>query len=246
MIQLEMSKAFDKISWGYMRQVLEAFGFHKFNIKWIMAMVSGAFFSILMNGSPCNPSILLGASNKEIPSPFLFVIMAEGFSRSIFVALHSNKLAGLQPYAFSPPYMHQQFVDDTLLMGLLTIREASSFKSILSDFCAAFGTTINLEKSKLFFFNTPLSICRNIARLLDFPISTLPSNYLGVPLTDRPLSRATWEDLINKLEKRNANWTFRFLNLVGHLVLVKFVLWAILLYLYSAAPKVLSNKIRNL
>ena len=113
-------------------------------------------------------------------------------------------------------------------------------------FSMASDTTINREKSKLFFFNTPLSICRNIARLMDFPINTLPSNYLGVPLTGRPLFRATWEDLINKLEKRIANWTFKSLNLAGRLVLVKYVLQAIPLYLYSAfaAPKVISNKIK--
>lgn len=55
MTQLYMSKAFEKINWNYMRQVLDAFGFHKESIKWIMAMVSGDFFSILMNGSPSQP-----------------------------------------------------------------------------------------------------------------------------------------------------------------------------------------------
>lgn len=50
------------------------------------------------------------------------------------------------------------------------------------------------------------------------------------------------------MEKRIPNWTFRSLNLVGHLILAKFVLQAILLYLYSVmeTPKVISNKIKNL
>lgn len=162
--------------------------------------------------------------------------MVEGHSQSIYVTLFSNKLLGLQPYAFAATSTHQQFVDDTLLMGLPTIGEASSFKSIRSDFSEASGITINPEKSKLFLFNTLLSICINITKLLDFPINTLPSNYLGIPL-----SRATWEDLINKLEKRMANWTFRSLNVANHLILVKFALQAIPLYLYSAltTPKVI-------
>lgn len=144
--------------------------------------------------------------------------------------------------------MHQQFVDDTLLLGLPMIKEVSSLMSILSDFSATFGTFINPKKSKLFFFNTPFPIRRNIARFLVIPISTLPSIYLGVPLVDRPLSRATWENLINKLEKIISNWTFKFLNLARHLILVKYVLHVILLYLHLAlaAPKMISNKIRNL
>lgn len=47
MIQLDMSKAFDKISWDYMRQVLAMFGFLKDGIKWIMQCVR----SILLH--PC-------------------------------------------------------------------------------------------------------------------------------------------------------------------------------------------------
>lgn len=52
MIQLDMSKAFNKISWAYMREVLVAFGFQKDCIRWIMTIISGDFFSILLNGSP--------------------------------------------------------------------------------------------------------------------------------------------------------------------------------------------------
>jgi len=46
MIQLDMSKAFDKIIVAYMREFLAPYRFHKESIKWIMVMVSGAFFSI--------------------------------------------------------------------------------------------------------------------------------------------------------------------------------------------------------
>eukprot|EP00253_Pinus_taeda_P024684 PITA_24684 len=52
MIQVDMSKAINKISWEYMRQVLAAFGFLKESIKWITVMVSGVLFSMLLNGYP--------------------------------------------------------------------------------------------------------------------------------------------------------------------------------------------------
>lgn len=55
MMKLYMSKAFNKISWEYMKEVLVAFGFHKDCIKWITVMVSEAFFSILINRSPSQP-----------------------------------------------------------------------------------------------------------------------------------------------------------------------------------------------
>jgi len=134
--------------------------------------------------------------------------MVEGINRSIIVALSSNDVSGLKPYASTPHSMHKKIVDDTLLIGLPTAKEASSFKTIMSDFSVAFDTSINQDKSKLFFFNTPMPIQRNITRILDFPISTLTYKYLGVTLPDRPLAHCTWEALINKLEKRLANLTF--------------------------------------
>jgi hypothetical protein len=45
---------------------------------------------------------------------------------------------------------------------------------------------LNLDKSKLYFFNTPIGVQNHISRLLGIPKSSLPSNYLGIPLTGAP------------------------------------------------------------
>jgi len=47
---------------------------------------------------------------------------------------------------------HQQFVDDTMLQGIPTVKEALAYKQILSDFTKAAGTKVSLTKSKIFFF----------------------------------------------------------------------------------------------
>jgi hypothetical protein len=48
-------------------------------------------------------------------------------------------------------------------------REANKLNSILSDFTEASGMTLNLDKSKLFFFNTPAAVQLHISRLLGIP-----------------------------------------------------------------------------
>ena len=50
-LKLDLSKAFDKLSWEYMEKMLQAFGFHDEWIQWITTLTSMAFFSILVNGS---------------------------------------------------------------------------------------------------------------------------------------------------------------------------------------------------
>ena len=110
---------------------------------------------------------------------------------------------------------HQQFVDDTMLQGIPTVREARAIKNILNEFAMAAGTEVSLNKFKVFFFNTNIAIQRNITRILGFQREQLPSKYLGIPLTDKPLSKKIWESILNKLQDKIRKWTCRSLNLVG-------------------------------
>ena len=88
----------------------------------------------------------------------------------------------------SPPLAYQQFVDDNILFGHSSIQEAPTNLSILQTFEEASRTTLNLEKSQIFFFNNQDADKRNITRILRFSISSLPSKYLGTPLFTFPLS----------------------------------------------------------
>ena len=56
--------------------------------------------------------------------------------------------------------------------------------------------TINLQKSKIFFFNTPLSTQMNVTHILGFKVAKLPSKYLGAPLTYSALKHSSWKDLL--------------------------------------------------
>jgi len=118
--------------------------------------------------------------------------MAEGLSRLLKSAVSSQALKGISIHGLNPQ-SHQQFVDDTMLFSHPSLREASVFKSLLSLFSDASGTTINASKSQLFFFNTPPTTQRNIARILGFTISHLPSKYLGAPLSDSAIKKCFLE-----------------------------------------------------
>jgi hypothetical protein len=55
-------------------------------------------------------------------------------------------------------------------------------------------------------------------------------------LTDKVYKLSTWEGVINKLQERVKNWTYRSLNLAGILILTKTILQAIPTYLMSVFP----------
>eukprot|EP00253_Pinus_taeda_P028390 PITA_28390 len=132
--------------------------------------------------------------------------------------------------------------------GIRKVKEPLAYKQIFSDFAMASGMEVNLSKSKIFFFNTNVAIQRNISRIMGFQRDSLPSKYLGVPLTAKPLHKSIWEPMISKLQDKTRKWTMRSLNLAGRLVLTKAVLQSIPIFMLSAipAPKGVQHQLRNI
>ena len=98
-IQLDLVKAYDKISWHYMAKMLEAFGFEQHWISWIFNLVSTTSYSLLINEAPAKPfypsrSIRQG----DLMSPFMFILMMEGLKRSIKNTIATGELKGIKPF----------------------------------------------------------------------------------------------------------------------------------------------------
>jgi hypothetical protein len=185
-IQLDLAKAYDKISWHYMAKTLEAFGFEQHWINWIVNLVSTTSYSLLINGAPAKPFWPSRGIRQGGPlSPFLFIPMMEGLSRSIKSANASGELKGIKPFENCPTSTHQRFFDDTLLHGTPMVKEAKTYKRIFEEFGEAFGAEINHSKSMIYFFNTNTVIQRSLHNIMGFERKTLPTKYLGIPLMDR-------------------------------------------------------------
>jgi len=51
-MQLDISNAYDKVNWIYIKNVLIAFGFNQNWVRRVVVVVTSSSFSILVNGSP--------------------------------------------------------------------------------------------------------------------------------------------------------------------------------------------------
>jgi hypothetical protein len=107
-IQLNLVKACDKISWHYMAKTLEASAFEQHLINWIGNLVSMTSYSLLINGAPGKPFWpSRGIRQGDLLPPFLFILMMEGLNRSIKSATAVGELKGIKPFEDCPTSTHQ-------------------------------------------------------------------------------------------------------------------------------------------
>eukprot|EP00253_Pinus_taeda_P031482 PITA_31482 len=135
-----------------------------------------------------------------------------------------------------------------MLFCNVSLREAHRIKSILDLFMTAFGTQINNDKSCIYFFNTAGNIKNFLTRTLGFNSGELPTRYLGAPLALNPLRMVNWQQTLEKITRKLANWSFRTLNFAGRTILAKAILQSIPIYQLSAmaAPKGACNKMTKI
>ena len=104
------------------------------------------------------------------------------------------------------------FVDDTMLMGVLSVREAREIKDMLESYKRASGMEVKKDKSQIYYFNTPPITWWNINRILEFAEGYLSSKYLGTPLLEGKATRRNWKELLDKMSNKLNNCMHRALN----------------------------------
>ncbi|KAL0413922.1 UNVERIFIED_CONTAM: putative mitochondrial protein [Sesamum radiatum] len=171
-LKLDVSKAYNRVKWSFLKRVLIKLGFHRKIVSLIMTCVTTVSFSFILNGEQfrsLRPEQRLRQGDPL--SPYLFLLCAEAFSNMISRAETEGHIEGVVD-SRTPKISHLLFADDTLIFCQATPDALHCVKDILSEFEATTG---------VFSENVEASSRTVLADILNFEVATKHEKYLGLP-----------------------------------------------------------------
>ncbi|KAA8544817.1 hypothetical protein F0562_019592 [Nyssa sinensis] len=137
-LKLVMNKAYHRVEWKFLEQLMLHMGFHARRVELIIHCVSLTPFSVLINRDPMRCIRLTRAlCQGNPPSPYLFILCAEAFSYLLMKAEGDQKIKGLAVARNAPRMSHLFFADDSLLFSDASIDQIGEIARIISIYGAA-------------------------------------------------------------------------------------------------------------
>ncbi|CAL9214573.1 unnamed protein product [Arabidopsis halleri] len=234
-VKTDMSKAYDRIEWDFVKMVLERLGFHHIWVNWIMQCIVTVSYSYLLNGSAqgtVNPQ--RGLRQGDPLSPYIFILCSEVLSGLCNRAQAENRITGIKVGKKSPRLNHLLFADDTMFFCKSDPEDCLTFMTILEKYELASGQMINPQKSAITFSaKTSSEVRTRVKEQLGIEKEGGLGKYLGLPELFGRKKKDLFSMIVDRIRQKACSWSSKFLSAAGKVIMLKSVLAAMPSYTMS-------------
>ncbi|KAA3457985.1 reverse transcriptase [Gossypium australe] len=181
-VKLDMSKAYDKVEWDFVKKMMIKMGFAQEWVGLIMKCITSVSYAVNINGHRgrvFQPS--RGLRQGDPLSPFLFLICNDDLSSLMRSAKQSGLVKGARVSSRGPEISHLLFADDCMMFGEATEQGVRNMKENLKEYESCSGV-------------------RN---------SSSPEKYLGLPNVVGKQKKETFQNILDKISLRIDSWSSR-------------------------------------
>lgn len=222
-IKVDLEKAYDRVSWGYMEKLLEEINCPSTMSSRIMNCIKSSCTNILWHGDKLMDfTTSRGLRQGDPISPYLFVLGMEKLTHMILDRVREKKWKGMRAGRRGPIISHMMFADDLVLFAEANQKQIGVILNCLQVFGDMSGHKLSQEKTSIFFSpNVPLRERREICASSGFKEVAELGRYLGANIATPRKRRDKYSFVVEKMKGRLNGWKAASLSLAGRITLVK-------------------------
>ena len=220
--KIDMEKAYEKLEWSFIRDMLIRVNLPMDIIDVIMSFVFTVSTSVLFNREALDlifPS--RGIRQGDPISLYLFILCMD-FLRQLIKEKCSEKL--WQPVKASqraPTFSHLFFIDDLILFAKANGVNCSAIRDVLDTFCSISSQTVSEAKSRVYFSpNVDRDTRESLCDISGFASTSYLGKYLGLPLKQLGSSSHDFNFILDRVKQKLSGWKANLLSLAGRRVLI--------------------------
>lgn len=237
LVAMDAEKAFDRVEWSYMFDVMSRFGIGENFIKWVRLLYTSPKAAVLTNGVLSDSFALHRGTRQGCPlSPLLFAIAIEPLA----IYIRNNQ----KIYGVSIGNRQQKillYADDILLTITNPLISLPELTDLIKQFGVISGYKVNFHKSEIM----PLGSLDVLEPNFIKPFKWSPSGitYLGILITPKlsHLYDANIKTAISRIKEDFTRWSKLPISFSGRINLIKMIIFPKILYPLSMTFSNLTN-----
>jgi hypothetical protein len=190
---MDLTKAYDRVDWGFLESTLIQFGFDPLWVRRVMSCIKSVKFKVRINNQLTKEIVPTRGLRQGDPlSPYLFLFVAECFSKVLRNAISNQGLREFRICRSSPGLSHLMFADDCILFFEANRNQAMIIKKAITDFEKGSGQLLSANKcSILFNEQCPDGSQQQVRQILEIQREEFEDKYLGLPTPEGRMKKGS-------------------------------------------------------